>query len=98
MKRFLITAAFALALTGSEACAGGGMAVRFGPPPPPRELMVARPGPRYVWVPGYYRWNRGRYVWANGYWAVPPRHRSEWVPGRWEPRRGGYIWVQGRWR
>jgi hypothetical protein len=28
--------------------------INIGPPPPPREVVVARPGPRYVWVPGHY--------------------------------------------
>ena len=96
MKKLLSLGIFALALAAGEANAA--VFVRFGPPAPPREVVVVRPGPRHVWVPGYYGWNRGRYHWVNGYWAMPPRHRAAWVPGYWTPQRGGYVWVPGYWR
>lgn len=96
MKRFFSLAVFALALTGAANAAG--VFVRFGPPPPPRQVVVMRPGPRYVWVPGYYRCNGRRYTWVNGYWTLPPRHRTAWVPGYWKQRRGGFVWVGGYWR
>jgi hypothetical protein len=73
--------------------------VRIGPPPPPpREVVRVSPGARYVWVPGYYRYNGHAYVWAPGHYAIPPHHYTVWVPGRWVPRSGGYVWVAGRWR
>lgn len=97
MKKLFAAGLFVLALAATEARAGQ-VFVRFGPPPPPREVMFARPGPGYVWIPGSYRWNRGRYHWARGYWAKPPRGRAVWVPGYWAPRRGGYVWVGGFWR
>ncbi len=98
MKKLLTTAAFALALAVGEAHAGGGVFIRFGPPAPRREVMVVRPGPRYVWMPGYYRWARHRYVWVRGYWTVPPRPHAVWVPGYWAPRHGAYVWISGYWR
>ena len=97
MKRFFSIAAFALALAAGEAHAAG-VVVRFGPPPPRREIVVARPGPRYVWIPGSYAWRGRNYVWVNGYWTLPPRPHAVWVPGRWVARHGGHVWVAGYWR
>jgi len=97
MKRLLFTTVFAVALVAPAAHAAG-VYVRFGPPPPVREVIVARPGPRHVWVPGYYRWSGARYAWAPGYWAMPPRPRAVWVPGYWAHRPGGHIWIAGYWR
>ena len=96
MRQFLLAAVFAAALAAPAADAAAW--VRFGPPPPVRERMVVRPGPRHVWLPGYYRWNGARYYWVNGYWAVPPRPHAVWVPGYWAHRPHGYIWVAGFWR
>jgi hypothetical protein len=97
MKRLLYSAAFAVALM-IPATAGAQISVRIGPPRPPREVIVARPGPNYVWTPGYYRWSGNRYVWAPGAWVVPPHRHARWVPGYWARRHGGYVWVDGRWR
>ena len=97
MKRLLLSAVFAVALGVPAAQAAA--YVRFGPPPPPvHQVVVARPGPRHAWVPGYYRWHGARYVWAPGYWAVPPRPRAVWVPGYWAHRPAGYVWIAGFWR
>jgi hypothetical protein len=98
MRKLVLAGIFALVLAAGEANAGE-VFVRFGPPPPPRrEIIVARPDPRYVWVPGYYGWRRSHYHWVRGYWALPPRPRAVWVPGYWMPRRGGHIWIAGYWR
>ncbi len=97
MKRFFAISVFALTL----AAGGAGAAevfVRFGPPRPPREVVVVRPGPRHVWIPGYYRWTGHRYAWVAGSWVVPPRPRAVWAPGYWKARRGGFVWVGGYWR
>jgi hypothetical protein len=95
MKKLFSVAALAIGLGVTPAEA---MVVRFGPPPPVREVVVACPSPRHVWVPGYYRWHGGRYAWVGGRWAVPPRHHAAWVPGHWASRRGGFVWVGGFWR
>lgn len=96
LKRILLGSAFAMFL--SVGAAHAQIVVRIGPPPPPRVVIPVAPGPRYVWVDGYQRWNGRRYVWVPGYYAIPPRHRAVWVPGQWVPRRGGYVWVPGYWR
>lgn len=97
MKQILLTVIFGAALAAGEAQAAS-VYVRFGPPAPAREVVVVRPSPRHVWVPGYYRWHGGRYAWASGYWAVPPRPRAVWVPGYWAHQPRGYVWIGGYWR
>ena len=69
--------------------------VRFVRPhlaPPPA------PGPRYVFVPGYWRWDGGRYVWASGQWQLRPAGFTHWVPGHWHVGRfGRWHWIPGHW-
>jgi len=67
------------------------------PPAPQTEVIVASPGPGYVWVRGSWEWHN-RWVWAPGRWIFPPRPHAVWVEGRWAPRRGRYVWVRGYWR
>ena len=71
--------------------------VSDAPPPPAADVMVAAPGPDYVWVSGEWIWN-GRWVWVAGHWAYPPQPRVLWVAGHWE--RGPYGWYRtpGYWR
>jgi len=97
MKRFLLATAFAIGLSVSAAHATATY-VRVEPPAPMREVVVTRPTPRHVWIPGYYRWSGAGYVWAPGYWAVPPRTRTTWVPGYWAHMPDGYVWMTGYWR
>lgn len=101
MKKHLLIGALALALTPAAANAVD-IFVRFGPPLPPREVVVMREYPMRhrgeVWVPGYYRWTGHKYRWNKGRWMRPPRHGAIWAPGYWQPRRGGYVFVEGYWR
>jgi hypothetical protein len=93
-----------LVLTGSvlalaaDTSAATRFYVRVGPPRPIVERRVVAPGPRHVWVPGFYRWDARRYAWTPGYWAVPPRARAVWVPGHWVRERRGWYFVDGYWR
>jgi hypothetical protein len=96
MKRIIAAGLFALSLFG--VAQGAEVRVSIAPPPPPREIVVVRPGSRYVRVPGYYRWDGRRYFWVAGYWSMPPRGRTVWVPGGWQYRGGMHIWVEGQWR
>jgi hypothetical protein len=96
MKKMLSTALLGVALAVGSANAQ--IYVRIGPPPPRKEVLVVRPGPEYVWVKGYHRWDGNQYVWVPGSWVVPPRPHARWVDGRWVHRRQGWIWVEGRWR
>jgi hypothetical protein len=96
VKRFVVGSVFGFLL--AVGAAQGQIVVRIGPPPPPRVVIPVSPGPRYVWVDGYHRYDGRGYVWVPGRYVIPPRHRVRWVPGRWEPRRRGYVWVPGYWR
>ena len=70
------------------------------PPPPPRveRVIVAAPGPSFVWVSGEWVWN-DRWVWMEGHWGYPPQPRAVWVVGHWErsgPNRMTHV--PGHWR
>jgi len=77
--------------------------VRTPPPRPVSSRVVGRrPGSRYVWTRGYYRWGRrpgGRtgFVWTPGRWRRAPRTGAVWVSPQWRRGRGGYTFVPGRW-
>jgi len=97
MKKRLLAALFGILLIAGTA--GAQIVVRIGPPPrPPHEVIPARPGPNYVWVPGFHRFDGHHYVWMPGHYVIPPRARARWVPGHWAHRRGGYVWIEGHWR
>jgi len=105
VKRFCqtltATTLMALALATSTACAetNGRLYVRVAPPRAVVERRVVSPGPGYVWVPGYYRWERNAYLWVPGVWTRPPRPRAAWVPGHWaQDHRHGWYFVEGHWR
>jgi len=65
-------------------------------PPSPRYEQRGRARAGYEWVPGYWRWDRGRHVWVAGHWE---RARRGWVwqPARWDRRRDGWVFIPGRW-
>lgn len=73
--------------------------VKVAPPAPQSVVVIGRaPGPKYVWIGGFYRWTGSRYVWVGGRWVVPARAGAVWVAPRWVPRNGGFVFVTGRWR
>lgn len=78
------------------ACSG--RVVATAPPPPQTEVVVVRPSPRHVWVPGHYAYRRNEYYWSPGYYKVPPRSRTTWVAGHWQQTNRGYVWIDGHWR
>jgi hypothetical protein len=90
----------AASLAVGSACAdtSGRLYVRIGPPPPVYEVRVVAPGPEFVWIDGYHRWNGNAYVWVAGRWERPPHPRAVWVRGHWDHSNRGYYWVEGRWR
>lgn len=93
--------AASLALVAALACAGGmtvGIVYAERRPPPDRvEVIVASPGTGYVWVPGYWRWERNDYHWNRGRWVRAQHGHHRWMPGHWEKSRHGWYWVDGRW-
>src|SRR5262245_21780281 len=58
--------------------------VDVAPPEPVVEVVSSAPGAGYVWIPGYYRYDRGTYLWVGGRWEFPPSGRRVWMTGRWE--------------
>jgi hypothetical protein len=92
----------ALLLTVFTGCvtpvAAGRVYVRIGPPVPIVEVRGVAPGPGFVWIDGFYRWDAGRYMWMAGRWERPPRAHARWVRGQWHHSRHGWYWVDGHWR
>ena len=73
--------------------------VDAGPPPPPREVIVASPGPGFIWVGGYWDGEPGHYRWVGGHWGRPPHDGARWIAPRWERDHDGhYHRVEGGWR
>jgi len=97
MRKFFVTALLGVATTIGPALAAD-IVVKTAPPAAVVEERGVAPGPNYVWVPGYHRWDGNAYVWEKGRWDVPPRPHAVWVEPRWEHRHGGYVFIQGRWK
>ncbi|MEA3247503.1 MAG: hypothetical protein U9Q74_15225 [Gemmatimonadota bacterium] len=99
--RTIIVASVVAAAAGCYYLAGpvpGVIYVSIGPPVPPTEVILASPGPRYVWRPGHWRWDARTYVWVPGVWVETASGYHTWVPGRWAHDRHGWYWIEGHWR
>lgn len=94
MKRIL----FGLVLAGVFAlsCAPRVVYAPVAPPPPKHEVVPPKPHPRAVWIPGHWKWVRGRYVWVPGHWELRPKGKR-WVPGHWKKTPRGWRWIPGHW-
>ncbi len=71
------------------------------PPPPPAPVVEApppSPGPEYVWIGGYHRWDGHGYVWVHGRYDRRPHPAANWEPAHWENRGRSHVYVEGRWR
>lgn len=77
---------------------GPGLFIQIAPPRPPHERPGPPPGPDFVWVAGYQRWDGGGYVWVPGHYEHAPHPRAMWVPHHYEHRHGGWIMIEGHWR
>jgi hypothetical protein len=97
MKNFLLMSVLGLGV-GIGASQAADVVVRVGPPRAIVEHRPARPGPRYVWIAGYHRWDGRAYVWEPGRWELPPREHAVWVAPRWDHRHDGYYFREGHWR
>ena len=72
--------------------------VSIAPPAPIAEVRVVAPGPGYVWVGGFHRWDGRAYAWVPGRWALPPHGHAAWVAGHWKHHAHGWYWVDGHWK
>jgi hypothetical protein len=97
MKKFVLAAVLACMVLPA-ASSFGQVVIRVGPPAPIVEHPAPAPGPGFVWVSGYHRWDGQRYVWVPGRWDRPPRPHARWVAAHYAHRRGGWVFVEGHWR
>jgi hypothetical protein len=70
---------------------------RREPPPLRYEARPRMPGPGYVWVDGYWNWDRGRYVWVPGVWQRPPYAGAYWSHGHYDHYNDGWHYHEGHW-
>ena len=68
------------------------------PPPPQTDVVVAAPGPGYVWVDGEWQWNGGTWIWESGHWVLPPYPDAVWFHGDWHHGPRGWHHEPGHWR
>jgi len=97
MNKLLLISTLGLGL-GVGATQAAEVVINVAPPRPLVEHRPARPGPGFMWIAGYHRWDGHGYVWVPGRWDRPPREHAVWVAPRWEHRHGGYVLVEGHWR
>jgi hypothetical protein len=102
LARVLLLCAPLAALSLTASCvvrpARGAVYVRVAPPVPVVEVETAAPGPEFIWVRGYHRWDGERYLWVPGHWERRPHAGAVWVNGEWKHHRDGWFWVEGHWR
>ena len=71
--------------------------VTQAPPTLQQEVVLARPSPQHVWLPGYWTWRNDRYEWMAGHWELPPTSSTVWVAPRWEQQGNAYKFYEGYW-
>jgi hypothetical protein len=102
LTKLILTLAALGSLTFFAACPPppppGVVFVRAAPPAAQVEVIGTPPGPEFVWIRGYHRWDGARFVWAPGRWERRPHPAAVWVDGHWAHHRNGWYWVEGRWK
>lgn len=76
----------------------GEVVVNIRPPAAIVETRGPAPGPGFVWIAGYHRWDGRAYAWVPGRWERPPRPHAVWVAHRWVKRGHGWVLIEGHWR
>ena len=69
----------------------------MAPPPAKKEIRPHKPGPKYIWITGHWKWTGAKYVWIPGHW-VKARPGKIWVPGQWKKKGHTWIWIPGHWK
>ena len=72
--------------------------VRTAPPAAQIEVIGTAPGPNYVWINGYHRWDGSAYMWAPGRWEARPHPNARWENGKWNHSSKGWYWRDGHWK
>jgi WXXGXW repeat (2 copies) len=96
MKKFIYFYTILVVIIFSS-CGPTAVVVRQQPVAPVYVRPVA-PSRTHVWVEGSWVGSRRHgYKYRRGYYALPPRGRSNYTPGYWVRGRNGYYWQNGRW-
>ncbi len=91
------TALLAIALaTGLSRVAAAQVELRVVPPLRAEVIPVHPPGPRMVWEPGHWNFERGEYVWIPGRY-IPAHRFHRFAHGHWVMRGGVQVWEPGHW-
>ena len=96
LKKLALTGLLAAVLTPAVSFAQ--VHITVAPPAPVVEVRGTAPGPDYVWVDGYHRWEGDHYVWTPGHWDRPPHPHAHWVAHRGVHRHGEWVLIEGHWR
>jgi hypothetical protein len=79
-----------------------GVSINVNAPMPPlrTEVVIARPGPEFIWVRGHWDWVGGPrgYVWLPGAWVRPPHPHAVWIEPRYEFRAHRHFFARGYWK
>ena len=67
--------------------------VQTEPPEPIVEKRPPAPGPKAVWVDGYWSWSGSGYFWVKGRWITKPK--GHWNSGHWNKTKHGCVWQKG---
>ena len=101
-KAKLMTAALGAAVFSTAAVPafsqiGFGVTIGRTPPPLRYERRPPAPGPDFVWVDGFWRWDEGRYVWVPGRWDRPPFAGAYWSHPHYDHYADGWHYHEGHW-
>ena len=101
LGRLIVPIFFALSVLASPTLSVAQMSVSItvgvAPPPIPVYAQPPIPDEGYLWVPGYWAWERQGYYWVPGTWVHPPEAGLLWTPGYWEFAGNAYRWHPGYW-
>ena len=99
MKGTIYIIAMILFLNLTSACATRTNYVQVKPPVRKIEVKSVKPGHKYVWVEGHWKWSKTKkiYIWKEGYWIKGKRNKV-WVSGHWKKTPRGWLWIQGYWK
>ena len=78
---------------------GNVVVVHRAAPAPLVERVPGRPGPDFIWVPGYWAARGDDWYWVGGHYERPPRAGAIWVQPRYAPRSQNEVeFSLGFWR
>jgi hypothetical protein len=102
LRSRLLVAALGVAVLSTAAAPaysqiGFGITIGRTPPPLRYERRPPMPGAGYVWIDGFWNWDRGRYVWVPGRWDRPPYAGAYWSHPHYDHYADGWHFHEGHW-